>query len=533
MKVKLDQVKIYTNGDLIFEFKDHKIDENTFVRSIDNNKFTFKNNKLIEINKFMTSIINLIINFIESYSAKMNIYLIEIYNLQRIYLIWFYLAELVVSYHLLYYFNTINDIALQNSLICLGVQNSLLCQGVQKRFFSENKKYYKSNWNSIFFKIDEQIFSIELLEYYFNKFWKIVSPQIEEGCHIFILMKFQFEDGYYHNIGKLIKIDDKNKKSFITQIKTQMEILGDYYNNTNITRIIFNYGFKKGPITEKISKSEIKLLNHKDLKIPISIIPSDYGKIFNKIENDGKTIYMIYDSLARIISIDETEKTNLVTYYKNGEMILQFEDIKQSKSKFIRKLTRKTLLFENGNKTLEISQLNTPCISKIQKDNKEINKFITLDIETYGESELIPYLISFYDGVKTYSFYLSDYNNSIDSMMEACFKKLFVRKYNFYQVYVHNLTKFDIVFLLKYLIKFTSVRPLIHRGRIIQITAHFGEKNKYYVTFKDSYLILLSSLDKLCKSFSVENPKSIFPHKFVNENNLDYIGEVPNIDNFF
>src|SRR5579863_10324717 len=38
-----NQVKLYSNGDLIFEYKDHKIDDNSFVRSIEGNKFTLIN----------------------------------------------------------------------------------------------------------------------------------------------------------------------------------------------------------------------------------------------------------------------------------------------------------------------------------------------------------------------------------------------------------------------------------------------------------------------------------------------------------
>lgn len=52
-----NQVKIYTNGELNFEFKDHKIDDNSFIRSISDNKFTFKNNKLISINKIIVLVI--------------------------------------------------------------------------------------------------------------------------------------------------------------------------------------------------------------------------------------------------------------------------------------------------------------------------------------------------------------------------------------------------------------------------------------------------------------------------------------------
>ena len=45
-----NEVKIYRNGDFMFEYKDHKINESTFIRSIENKKFTFKNNELIAIN---------------------------------------------------------------------------------------------------------------------------------------------------------------------------------------------------------------------------------------------------------------------------------------------------------------------------------------------------------------------------------------------------------------------------------------------------------------------------------------------------
>ena len=44
-----NEVKFFKEGDLAFIYKDHKLDDNTFIRSLDNKKFTFKNNKLILI----------------------------------------------------------------------------------------------------------------------------------------------------------------------------------------------------------------------------------------------------------------------------------------------------------------------------------------------------------------------------------------------------------------------------------------------------------------------------------------------------
>lgn len=46
-------VKFFNEGNLVFEFKDHKYNDNKFIRSLDNKKFTFKNNKLTEINNLL------------------------------------------------------------------------------------------------------------------------------------------------------------------------------------------------------------------------------------------------------------------------------------------------------------------------------------------------------------------------------------------------------------------------------------------------------------------------------------------------
>lgn len=535
-----NNIKYFVNGQLIFEYRDNKISDDTFVRTIGKFKFEFKNNKLISVK---SSIVAILISNLSFRKADFLIYefyllylLFKNYFLRNHFLSFFIFYELLALF-LIYYFCFIKYPQLLSSgvLVSSGVQNILKFSPLiyLKRNFSE-KKYYKNTLNSIFFNLNNQIFSIHLLEAYFNKFWKIVSPKIEDGCHIFVLLKFQFEDGNFHNIGKLIKLD-KNKnnyKTFIDQIASYMENMGDYYNQSPIQRIIFSYGFKRGEISEVLSKKEINLINFKDMKLPISIDPNDYGKILSETSLlDGK-IYLIQDKIGKVIEFKEFEKENIVIYNNKSIKFLEFKDNKFSESKFLRILGNRKLFFENGSKTIDLLTLVTPFISKLKNDKIEINNFITLDIETYGDTVLTPYLISFYDGVQSYSFYLSDFE-SVESMIKACFDKLFIRKYNYYSIYVHNLVKFDIIFLFKYLIKYVSVDPVIHRGRIIQLNLNYGPDLQYKMSLKDSYLILLSSLEKLGIDFGVEIKKSIFPHKFVNENNLNYIGHVPSIDNFF
>jgi hypothetical protein len=105
-------------------------------------------------------------------------------------------------------------------------------------------------------------------------------------------------------------------------------------------------------------------------------------------------------------------------------------------------------------------------------------------------------------------------------------------KYKNYKIYLHNFSKFDGIFLLKHLASFLSegaiVDPIIHDGKLIQISFYF---NECLIYFRDSYLLLPSSLNSLCKSFnlSIELSKTIFPILF---NNIDYEGSVPDFNYF-
>jgi hypothetical protein len=92
-------------------------------------------------------------------------------------------------------------------------------------------------------------------------------------------------------------------------------------------------------------------------------------------------------------------------------------------------------------------------------------------------------------------------------------------------VYAHNLSSFDGVFLLKHLFQFGKVEPIISRdGKIISISLKVKDENNNIKTiiFKDSYLMLTSSLRKLCYSFNVETHKGHFPFKL---DNINYNGE--------
>jgi len=98
-------------------------------------------------------------------------------------------------------------------------------------------------------------------------------------------------------------------------------------------------------------------------------------------------------------------------------------------------------------------------------------------------------------------------------------------------VYAHNLSRFDGVFIMKYLMSFGKVKPLMHNGKLISITLKVnikGHKNKTII-FKDSFLMLPLSLRDLCNSFKIEAPKGHFPYLL---NDLKYKGQFPDFKYF-
>jgi len=162
-----------------------------------------------------------------------------------------------------------------------------------------------------------------------------------------------------------------------------------------------------------------------------------------------------------------------------------------------------------------------------------------MDLETRTiDKEMKPFCISTFDGKIAISYYLSDYKNSEVLMIEAALKSIMKSKYDGYKIYFHNFSYFDGIFLIKHLSNLSklNLKPIVKDGRFINFPFKFrSEKGGkiYTIYFRDSYLLLPSSLRKLALSFYTEL-KGIYPYKFVDNNNLSliYEGKVPAIKYF-
>jgi DNA polymerase type B, organellar and viral len=143
-----------------------------------------------------------------------------------------------------------------------------------------------------------------------------------------------------------------------------------------------------------------------------------------------------------------------------------------------------------------------------------------------------PYLISAFNG----SNYITSYGNIVNGVIDQkeLFNSFMLQLLTFISkwrkialtVYAHNLSSFDGVFLMKHLLPFGKVEPLIHNGKIISIKLTLsikGYKDKT-ILFKDSYLLLPVSLRKLCNAFNILIPKAHFPFLL---NDIFYKGIFP------
>lgn len=110
--------------------------------------------------------------------------------------------------------------------------------------------------------------------------------------------------------------------------------------------------------------------------------------------------------------------------------------------------------------------------------------------------------------------------------------------------YVHNLGRFDGVFLIKGLLDSGfNVKPTLKENSILSlyiskryptIVKDKGSDKTTFVVRRvkilDSLQLLTGSLANLSKNFGGKNVKSVFPYRFATLDHLDYVGPTPGIE---
>lgn len=415
---------------------------------------------------------------------------------------------------------------------------------IKYRSFSTDNFRKLKLWNSYYFKINKSSFIFkEIVNDSINSFWKEISKIIKQDEHLITLFRIKTDDNIVLTLGQLQKLHFADKEYYINYVLDILSLKAEDYSNKNIVEIIISYGIRSGEIEKHVTLKEVVkntlYQNYKHYKLPVSLDPFKYGKILYQDIKNNAFVVQIGQQTQAVIKCNTDN--NYIEIMKEGRLVLTYIDKfifnKRQSIQFIREIGHNIFYYNYNNKLILSTMKKTSRYIKSVIRTKLINnKFITLDIETKLIDNIhVPYLISYFDGKISKSFFLTDYGSPVE-MIQDCILSLCRFKYNRHKIYIHNLANFDGIFLLKAISELGELKVLMNKEKLISFDLNFSpylnSKNKIVLSFRDSYQILLASLSKLGKSFNVSTLKSKFPYRFINETDLNYCGEIPKLKYF-
>lgn len=409
----------------------------------------------------------------------------------------------------------------------------------------QRNKLISNYWITYPIKIENLILTNDLIVKSLNQFWLEIVSNLSLNQYILIQFKIVDTTGEIKSIS-YVQLVNKTELNSLSKIFIEFwDIKSENYHLMQISDIIFMY--KILPLSLDIKESKLSVhkkrkFNVKNNKIssfkfngnnlPCTMDFSNWGN--THIYNDYSKAIVFKSKTNSEYHISIYDNYTLVDLKCENKVILSFKDSMldvNDLSTFKREFKNQSFIFENGNLKLKTIKRNTRFITSLKPSISLNEHFITMDLETRNlNGVLSPYCVSVYDGKKISSFYLTDYKDSTE-LLESSILSIMKRKYNGCRVYLHNFSNFDGIFLLNILINLSDdIKPIINDDKLIDIKFKFANYNLY---FRDSYLLLPSSIKDLAKAFNVEK-KGIFPILFVNDSNinLNYIGEIPSFRDF-
>jgi len=293
---------------------------------------------------------------------------------------------------------------------------------------------------------------------------------------VYFIFRIKYSGEEYKTLSILQKIN--NAKSTFNDLSTfyvnTLNIKHENYYSLQMEKIIFTYKIipdeklestitRIGPSKKYIPSD--KTFNFLGYNLPNTMDVTKLGKI---IYQEGN-IFLV-ENQDRLYRINKLEKYNLIQLNIKNQLVLEYKDYLNDVNNletFTRYIKNQEYKFINGELIVKLVNRKTKFIKSI-KPNKNISqKYITLDIETRViKDTILPYALSYFDGTLTFNFYLNDYLSEYD-MLRTAILTLFQDKYKNHIIYVHNLSFFDGIFLMKIFasIDNITVNPLMGAQR--------------------------------------------------------------------
>lgn len=415
-----------------------------------------------------------------------------------------------------------------------------------------------------------------------HELFKMCGPQIGLTIHK------EHDVDYYKKLFDLImiRIDTTTQEysEIITRIDTfeimystsnlPIELKMKDISNINIPQNIVSaneakkdFSYKLLPLTMDTSYYGYPVLTDKKFEY-LNLINSNNYPVHTKQgiiikDSDKMFVYQPANSKNEFLIVSQELDVNTFLRFiydlKTGIYIKTIKDQNLSNEdsivKFERTIGSINITITNNKVTLvkinnDLSPI-MPRSEKYVKLDRNLN-FGTFDLETFMDSDGLAkvYAAGFLTNLdeKPQLFYLTDFLTESqefdsESLLLTCIDSMLINKYNKFIFYVHNFSKFDVVFLYNVLLKanqvkgfdYYNLKPVLRDNNIIKLTVKIklnnNSKNFIKITFVDSLNLLNNTLKKLALDFNVEHKKGFFPYNFVSKNNLNYIGNKP--DKFF
>lgn len=412
------------------------------------------------------------------------------------------------------------------------------------------------SWNNFKLNLSGSLLSNNVIHYFISSFYDTIVVK-EQIISYAIIFKTEFSDKTIRSISRVLIIDKQTSKdNLIDLLMICWELSNDIYHFNEINNLILSYRIlrkhkiKSNSISKiqkeykmnsfNLFKNREKEFKYEGLSLPNTTELNNWGKIINQDQSNSVYIQSNIKKGKQTIyfNIFKYKEFNLIQVFSNNTLLFYFKDYfinnNNNPTSFIRVYNNSKFIFEKGILKSKEIERKVQYIKPISKSLYNTENFLTLDIETKNINGILhPICISIFDGSKVFSFLIKDYNSEFE-LFSAAFNTFKARKYNYQRVFIHNLSYFDGVFLLKNLCFLGNVKPLIRNGRIYNIRLELSgvNKKKYIIYIRDSYLLLPLSLEKLGFSFKVKNIKTKFPIHSLNYLPLDYKGSLPS-KNYF
>lgn len=248
----------------------------------------------------------------------------------------------------------------------------------------------------------------EITKTHINTFLKDYISKLNNNQHILILFRIQWNSFRFATIGQLQSLNIEDKDYFYNYILNVIPLKDDIYINKPILNIIFSYGVRDGLSQSKTFDLDINSQTYYNFNLPITFDPLHYGKLIHKTNN----IYFMQLKNNNIAIIETKDKMNKIKLVKDGTIVYEWIDKFIDSSTFIRQIGKNKYTFVNNELKLLTVDKSNKFIKPITKATSKNSKIATMDLETYvHDKKQTPYCLSFYDGIKTNSYYITDYLN--------------------------------------------------------------------------------------------------------------------------